>query len=409
MSNHYDCIIAGAGIVGLTLALALARKKFNVALVDAKNLNFPEKTPEAFDIRVSAITRASERIFKNLQIWDSLCEDRIAPFNKMRVWEQQGKGLIEFNAKLLSEPNLGHIIENNLIRKHLYAALKKFSNVHFFLDNPAEDLFHLNDNIHLQLQQGETLSARLLVGADGAKSWLRQRAEFTLEEKNYNHHAIVATIKTELKHDFTARQRFLSEGILAFLPLADPHHHSIVWSSSEENTQKLMAMDDETFGVYLNDAYSSVLGKVTLESQRFNFPLFMRHAKNYVKPRIALVGDAAHTVHPLAGQGVNLGLLDAASLVDVICDTHAKDRDFGLLQHLRKYERSRKGDNQLMLFAMAGFKNLFDKESSAIVWARNMGLSLTDKAEPVKNLFIKKAMGLMGELPALAKANYHFD
>jgi len=162
-------------------------------------------------------------------------------------------------------------------------------------------------------------------------------------------------------------------------------------------------MDEATFAAHLTDAFSSLLGKTEVLSPRISFPLFMRHVKNYVKPRIALIGDAAHTVHPLAGQGVNLGLLDAASLVDVLINAREVGRDFGLMQHLRKYERARRGENQIMLLAMAGFKNLFDQESSTIVWARNLGLNLTDKAEPVKNLFIKKAMGLTGDLPALAK------
>lgn len=402
MKHLFDGIVIGSGIVGLTTALALAKNDFKIALVDAKPLNL-EINQANFDLRVSAITRSSENIFKNLQVWQDMAAVRISPYTRMRVWEEQGDGNIEFSADKIAELNLGHIIENRVIQNGLLKAIKDHANVQLFAPAKCVDLYHHEDQIVLQFEGGEEIYAKLIIGADGANSWVRTRAEFELLKKDYDHHAIVATVKTELPHQKTARQRFLTDGVLALLPLSDAHLNSIVWSTNPAKAEMLMQLNDATFSKSLIDAFSTTLGNIQLQSKRESFPLTMRHVKQYAKPRIVLVGDAAHTVHPLAGQGVNLGLLDAASLVEILSAVQKDQRDIGLLQHLRKYERARKGDNQIMLLAMSGFKNLFGTENSAMVWARNLGLNLTDKAEPVKNLFIKKAMGLIGDIPSLAR------
>lgn len=402
MKTQFDCIVVGGGIVGLTAALALAEKNFIIALVEAAPFIFAYDNSN-FDARVSAITRSSENIFKNLNVWEGMVAERISPYTRMRVWEEQGDGNIEFAAEKIAESNLGHIIENRVIQKNLFNKLATHPNVTLFNPCQCVELYHHNDDIALQLDDNQEIRAKLIIGADGANSWIRERAEFDLFKKDYNHHAIVATVTTELPHNKTARQRFLTEGVLALLPLCEPHTHSIVWSTAPKKAEYLMELGDIDFSASLTNAFSSTLGITQVQSKRHSFPLTMRHVKNYAKPRIVLVGDAAHTVHPLAGQGVNLGLLDAASLAAVLQEVKQAGRDFGLLQHLRKYERARKGDNQLMSLAMSGFKNLFGQENSAVVWARTLGLNLTDKAEPVKNLFIKKAMGLIGDLPPLAR------
>lgn len=402
MKQAFDCIIIGGGIVGLTAALALAENDFKIALIDAKPLTIEIK-PDDFDLRVSAITRSSENIFRHLNVWQDMAATRISPYIRMRVWEEQGDGNIEFSADKIAEPNLGHIIENRVIQNSLLKRIQLLSNVQVFAPSRTIDFYHHEDNIMLQFETGEEIYGKLIIGADGANSWVRERAEFDLLKKDYDHHAIIATVRTELPHQKIARQRFLTDGVLALLPLSDPHLSSIVWSTTPAKVERLIQLSDTAFSKSLTDAFSTTLGNIFLQSKRESFPLTMRHVKHYAKPRIVLVGDAAHTIHPLAGQGVNLGLLDVASLVETLLAVKKAGRDIGLLQHLRKYERARKGDNQIMLLAMSGFKNLFGQENSAMVWARNLGLNLTDKAEPVKNLFIKKAMGLIGDIPPLAR------
>jgi 2-octaprenylphenol hydroxylase len=250
----------------------------------------------------------------------------------------------------------------------------------------------------LTLKDGNMLTARLVIGADGANSWLRGKADIPLTSWDYRHHALVATIRTAEPHQAVARQAFHGEGILAFLPLSDPHLCSIVWSLSPEDAAKMQQADEAAFNQALNVAFDNRLGLCQLESERQVFPLTGRYARQFAAHRLALVGDAAHTIHPLAGQGVNLGFMDAAELIDEIRRLHAQGKDFGQHFYLRRYERSRKHSAALMLAGMQGFRELFAGVNPAKKLFRDIGLKLADTLPGVKPQLIRQAMGL-NDLP----------
>ncbi|MDD2814897.1 MAG: UbiH/UbiF/VisC/COQ6 family ubiquinone biosynthesis hydroxylase [Thiotrichaceae bacterium] len=399
MSPEYDVIIAGAGLVGASLACALLQGGLNVALIEAA----PPQTLDlqTWDIRTFALTRASERILENLGVWQDLA--RVSPFTKMEVWDANGVGAIHFDCTSLAEPVLGYIAEQRVLQSSLNARLQQFENLEIYRPATLHSLELRQDKIQVELSTGQHLQARLLVGAEGANSNIRTLAGIGYVMKDYAQQAIIANVQTELPHQCTAWQRFSSTGPLAFLPLYDPHHSSIVWSADTPLAQHLMQLPEAEFLEALGAAFAHRLGKVTATTERLLFPLQRRTTDTYIKPRIALVGDAAHTVHPLAGQGVNLGLLDVAALSEVLLQAMQARQDIGHFSNLRRYERWRKGNNLLVASAMSGFKHLFGSRLPVVQWARNFGLQLTDAATPVKQMVMRHAMGLAGDLPPLAR------
>jgi len=317
-------------------------------------------------------------------------KQRVSPFREVRVWDGSGGGSIHFDSANLAEADMGHIIENRVMQKALMDRLAHFENIDFI--SPVS-LKKMNDN-KIELDNGEIISAQLIVGADGARSWVREQAGIAVKERPYGHHALVAKVQTEIPHQKTAWQRFLPKGTLAFLPLEDENYCSIVWAESPERVEELKNSDEDLFKKELAEQFESRLGRIKSIGQRATFPLQMRHAKNYVLPGIALIGDAAHTIHPLAGQGLNLGIADAQVLADVIKEALKKKRDFAGLPILRKYERGRKSDNLTMIAAMDGFKYLFGSQSEPAKWIRKTGLNLTNAFNPVKNIIMERILGL---------------
>lgn len=400
---HYDIVIVGGGMVGATLACALADSSLKIALIEAHEMNF--NWPEgSHDIRVSAVTHASQHIFENIDAWERMQQDGVAPYIQMHVWDATGQGEIHFDSVDVGQANLGHIIENRIIQKAVINRLQDFDHIDLLVPVKLNTLQFDDDGVMLTTESGLQIKARLLVGADGAHSWVRQQAGISLHTWAYHQTAVVCSVKTSESNQQACWQQFMPAGPLAFLPLADGQS-SIVWSTTEERARALLAMDDIAFNHELQLAFGSSLGRIEVTSARGAFPLRLRHAKQYVKAHLALVGDAAHTVHPLAGQGVNLGLLDAAVLAEEILKANHRHRNIGGMDTLRRYERRRKGDNIAMLAAMDGFKRLFSNDFGPLKLLRNAGLNLTDHMGPVKNRIIKQAMGLAGELPKLAR--YH--
>jgi len=391
-TTDYDIVIIGGGMVGASLACALADSTLNIAVIEGHEP--PAEWPaDSFDIRVSAITRASENLFRRLGAWDEMAALRVQPYQAMEVWDATGSGHIHFEAAELGEPNLGHIIENRVITRALLARLRRHHNIDYRCPARPKRLMLRSDHAQLQLDDGHLLQSHLIVGADGAHSWLRQQAGITVEERHYGQTAVVTTVQTERHHQDTAWQRFLPTGPLAFLPLPEGRS-AIVWSTSAEEAERLLALDDDAFMAELGEAFEHRLGAVTAVGPRGAFPLKGRHAKEYVRPHLALVGDAAHTIHPLAGQGVNLGLADVEELAAVVLDAHRARRPIGSFKTLRRYERARRGDNLLMLDAMGAFKALFSNDTPGLCELRNLGLDLADHSGPLKHFFVARAMGL---------------
>lgn len=393
-TKHYDVIIVGGGIVGLTLALLLATSDRRIALLDKKG-NVATFNPQQYDVRVSAIRPASVKLFEQLNLWSEMLSLRVAPFRHMQVWDGDGRGRIEFDAASVGEKALGYIVENNVMLQVLWQHVLASTQIEVITDLNLESLQRHETNSVIELHAGDKIfSAPLVVGADGAQSWLRQVALIHIKERDYQHHALVCTVTTEKPHDNTARQRFMPQGPLAFLPLAAPNACSIVWSSAPTHSESLMKLSDKAFALALADAFQQQLGAILEVGPRAVFPLSMRHAQHYVQPGLALVGDAAHTIHPLAGQGLNLGLADAALLSQLVLEDYAHKHERVKYSTLRRYERARKADNATMLAAMDGFKQLFGNDIPLIKWLRQRGLNLTDRLPFVKELILQKAMGI---------------
>jgi len=400
MQNSYDVVIIGGGMVGSTLACALADSSLKVAVVEKQPAD-SSWSSESVDIRVSAISRASQRIFEALGAWPAMVERRVSPYSDMAVWDASGSGSIHFEAAEIGEPYLGHIIENRVVQLALWERLEQIDNVTRLFPVGLESLQVDGEGVALRLEDGSECRAKLVVGADGANSRVLQFSGSSEGGWLYDQHAVVGTVRTEQSHGNTAWQRFLPEGPLAFLPIADGRS-SIVWSCRPDHAEAVAAMSEVDFCAALGEAFDHRLGEITAVEGRGVYPLRLRHVDHYVQPRIALVGDAAHSIHPLAGQGVNIGLLDAASLAEVLLAGSDAGRDIGELALLRRYERWRKGSNLMMMGAMDAFKRTFGTQLAPVRWARNIGLSLTDSVPMVKNGIVRHAMGLEGDLPRLA-------
>ena len=405
MKSSYDIVIIGGGMVGAALACALGNSSLKIALLDHVSAVAPPE--KDYDLRVSALTLASRALFENLGAWDGMARRRVSPVREMQVWSGEGSGSIHFNAAEIGEPALAWIVENSVIQTALIERLHQFTNVHYLCPVEIADITLADNGAVVTLKDGRSLHAKLLVGADGADSAVRRAAGIEAQSLNLHQKGIVATVTTEKPHEQTARQRFLTTGPLAFLPLGEPHTCSIVWSADTARADQLMALDDAAFIAELLQAFGDSLGKIQTIGPRAGFPLALSHAKAYTAPHLALVGDAAHTVHPLAGQGVNLGFLDAATLAEVLLDAATKQKDIGAHAVLRRYERWRKGDNLAMISVTGGFKYLFGNELPVVSQLRNWGLSLTDAATPVKNFIMRRASGLEGDLPKLARRAWH--
>jgi 2-octaprenylphenol hydroxylase len=387
---EFHTIVIGGGMVGAALAAELARSGHRVALVEVQPPGpfDPDGDP---DLRVSAINRAAQRVFQSLGAWEGMTALRAHPYQAMEVWDAAGSGRIRFEARDLAEPDLGHIIENRVVQRALWDRLEQDPMVEIIAPDTLMGLDVRRSHAEVTLASGRRLKAYLVVGADGARSRLRELAGIRVNSRHYGQQALVANVRTALPHEDTAWQRFLPTGPLAFLPLGDGRC-SIVWSADDARAEGLRDLDDDGFCQALSEGLDYRLGHVLETSKRAAFPLRGSQAEHYVRPRIALVGDAAHTIHPLAGQGANLGFQDAHALVSAVCAPGVTDT--GDLRVLRRYERARRGDNLIMMRSMEGFRYLFGSEQPPLAALRGLGLNLAQQVTPLKHLLMRHALGL---------------
>lgn len=406
MKTDFDIVIVGCGMVGASLACLLAELPLRLAIIDraefAKTV-LPVQQPQPnFDPRVSAITQASKQLFSKIGLWSDIEELRCCNYTKMKVWDADGTGSIGFSADELKQSELGFIVENSIITSLLQSKLRTQANLEILTPLTVDALSEIEIEgecySQLQMESGELFTSKLVIAADGANSKIRALANFKTREWDYQHHALVTTVRTTEPHEHTALQRFIDTGPLAFLPLASQgdgqHYSSIVWSMVPEMAAEVMAMSDVEFRQTLTTSIEKKLGDVDWSAQRFSFPLRQRHAIDYVKENIVLIGDAAHSIHPLAGQGVNLGLLDARVLGQELSIGVSNGRDINDKMVLKRYQRKRIGHNLGMMGLMEGFKYLFAEQSLPVRWLRNAGMSGVDSMPVIKNTLARRAMGL---------------
>ncbi|MGC7559163.1 FAD-dependent monooxygenase [Pasteurella sp. PK-2025] len=386
----YDLTIIGGGMVGLVLAASLADSPLRIAVIEG----FPPKVgPEQITYRVSALNLASQKLLENLGVWQTIQALRATSYHKMEVWEKGSFANIQFNTEGLGLSHLGHIVENHLIQHCLWEKVSKQTNVDILTALPQHIAF-TESNVILTLNNQQMLCSKLVVGADGANSWLRTQADIPLIFRDYGHHALVCNIETAEPHQQCARQIFSQDSILAFLPLHKPNLSSIVWSLPAEQAEHFVKCDETEFNHALSVAFDMRLGLCQVTTARQAVPLTARYARDFAKPRLALIGDAAHTIHPLAGLGVNLGFQDALALAKNIKQNLSQDLDIGEYRYLRSYERSRKTEAVKMLLAMQGLKDLFQGSNPIKKWIRGVGLTATNQLPFVKTELMKQALGL---------------
>ncbi len=387
MNRQTDIIIVGGGMVGGTLALALAQQSnLQITLLEAKP-PATLTTDDAWQLRVSAINAASQQLLTTLGVWQQLMPQRLGPYDTMQVWENTST--LDFAAADIGAPWLGHIIENGHLEQAIFQQLQAYKNIELLCPANASAL----DDQTITLDNGDTISAPLIIAADGSHSQIRDWANIPSRGWTYQQQGLVAVVETELPHQQCARQHFLPGGPLAFLPLASPHQCSIVWSLPDKQADELKNSHQTAFCEQLAQAFDFKLGEIRLLSERAAFPLNLQHAQLYVKPGLALVGDAAHSVHPLAGQGVNLGLQDARVLADIVGKAHHQGRSVGSLQVLKKYQRARLAENTLMQLSLDGINRLFVSDLPGLAGLRQFGLQQVNRLDFLKNQLIRQAAG----------------
>lgn len=391
----FDVAIVGGGIVGLSVAYSLANSGINVAIIDAKRDIYDKLNEKQVMVRASAINLASKFFFEKIGIWGELENSgRVLPFDSIDVLEKQGYAKLQTNSRSYQYDQLGYIIENQLIQNTLYQQIiNQYHNIQF-LHCRVNDIFFTSDRGIIALSGDSTISAKLIIGADGANSFVRQKQDIKLLQHSYRHNAIIATIKTEKPHQNCARQIFYSDGIIAFLPLWQPNVSCLVWSVKPNFSINLQEKSNESFCQILDDFTEKCLGDSQLISDRLVFPLVARYCPKPMKERLILIGDAAHTIHPLAGQGVNLGLEDAAKLTEVIKKNHLSGNDIGRKSLYCGYQLERHKATLAMLSAMKIIQDMFDGSSPIKRLIRGGGMNLINSTPLIKKQLIKYALGL---------------
>jgi 2-octaprenyl-3-methyl-6-methoxy-1,4-benzoquinol hydroxylase len=399
MKDEYDVLIVGGGMVGATLGCSLGGSRLRVAVLeDAPPPAFAPEQPH--DLRVSAVSIASASILRTVGAWKGVASRRLCPFRRMRVWEERGD--VEFRSEELNEPVLGYIVENRVIQLAVLDRLRDFANIDLLCPVKTRRIDYSAKGSTIELEDGRVLVGRLLVAADGGYSRVRQVAGMGVSGWDYEQHALVLTVETAYGQQDITWQRFVPAGPQAFLPLDGPHA-SLVWYNTPEEVKRLKSLPDDDLLRELRETFPPCLGDIKAIEARGSFPLKRQHALNYTKEGVALIGDAAHMIHPLAGQGVNIGLLDAAALAQTLIGAHRKGRDVGSAKVLDEYESMRRSNNLIMMTTMDLFYRVFGNANPPLKFFRNLGLGLAERLKPAKKIAMRYAMGVGGRLPKLAR------
>jgi len=385
-----DIAVVGGGMVGAAAALALSRAGFNTALLEARPPSEWHAQDEV-DLRVVGLAPSSIALLHDLGVWTSIRDARACPYAHMHVWDAENGAAIDFDAADEGRDLLGYIVENNLVQWMLWQSLEA-AGVQRLCPATVKDFETRSDRVVLELADGESLTVRLLVAADGAGSPLRERAGIAARGRDYGQRAIVAHVHTERAHAHTAWQRFLPTGPLALLPLADGRS-SVVWSLPEAEARRIQALDDAAFCNELSIASDFRLGRITAATPRAAFPLKLQLTDTYQADRFVLLGDAAHVVHPLAGQGVNLGLRDVAELRDTLVTAREQERDIAGAHVLRRYARRRRSADTLDAYGFDALARIYAWQSLPLVTARGLGVRILDRLTPLKRRIAAHAAG----------------
>ena len=382
--SQFDIVIVGGGMVGQAFALSMAQKtNASIAIIEPNNPN--PKLGQDFHARVSAITPTSEVFLTKLGIWDLI--KRKHAFTQTKVWDQNSHGNLDFNATDDELSHLGHIIENDAIQSAMFTALSD-TKVEF-INAKLDHIDKTDEGYQLQLDNDQQLSCALLIGADGARSRIRDLTQIEFSETNYGQKAIICNIRSDKGFEDTTWQRFLSDSIIALLPLSD-NEASIVWSAENALADELLALSPQDFADRLSAGVEYRFGQFEVLNKVQAFPLIERSAKDYVKENIALIGDAAHNIHPLAGQGVNLGFADVEELSNQLQNSAKPLGDYGVL---RAYARARRLDNELMAKTMTGLNWIYKENNEPLRWLRGFGMNLINENSTLKSFFQKHATG----------------
>jgi 3-demethoxyubiquinol 3-hydroxylase len=394
MKQYYDIAVIGAGIVGSCAALALARAGYRVAIVEA---HAPKAALNAEpDLRVVALAPDNKKLFETCGVWQTIAQDRVQAYTDMCVWDAAAGNVLHLSARQQAQEVLGFIIENNNIVNALWSAMKHQPNITMFCPDKLESI-EQSDGVHIGLKSGEVLKANLLLGADGASSKVRELCAMSSDKKDYQQRGIVAYVRTELPHQNTAWQRFLPTGPLAFLPCNDGRC-SIVWTLPNDEAERLLHCDNEVFCRELTRAFDARLGEVSQVSQRAAFPLQRQLSKEMLKGRVALIGDAAHAVHPLAGQGVNLGLRDVASLLRMLGEAkhqqeNSREKNSAIISQnkLERWARSCMSDTAAAAYSFEAINRVFSNDEILPTLLRGHVFGIANALPPIKNFLLKRA------------------
>lgn len=385
-----DVAVIGGGVIGLTAALTAARQGLQTVLVEAHTP--PAWQVESPDLRVYALALDNQALLESLGLWRQIVQCRAFAYNGMTVFDEVQSSPLHFRAEDLGRSCLGHIVENGLLVDTLWQAVTQQPGIRVLCPDKIAAIDDLDDAVMLRLQSGLEISGRLAIGADGAGSKVRSLAGIETDEHDYRQKGLVTFVETELPHRNTAWQRFLGTGPLAFLPFGD-NRCSIVWSLPEAKADALLSAEPEAFCRALDSAFAGTLGKTRLLSARAAFPLKRRLARTMLKDRTLLLGDAAHAVHPLAGQGVNLGLRDVTALGQAFETAKAKTGDALDLRQLQRFARTRYSDNAVAALAFENINRVFSNDVFALSLVRGHALGIVDRLGPLKNAMARYAAG----------------